>query len=308
MDQRLLVGFASLFWGQTNAYFDLGKMSTIWQPLTTDVFLAHLQGKIELGVYCTNDENLSYWGCIDFDAPQKTKQQDSRAYQAALQVRSQYAEHGITSWIERSKSKGYHVWIFPDRPMSSRQLRQCELSILSELGMSGIEVNPKQENIWNTQVPKTAPNNRRFGIGNLVRIPYSPLANSGRMCILDRAGPMGLPRWLPEALSTRPAPLDLAKLCGQETAVQRAYDGPTGQGRTAGAHQEAWEVWQGDRPILKGERDNQFYTLVRLMKANDVIYSECRQNIIDIYNKKVLDSTGFSIDDALDKVRREYKR
>ncbi len=297
-----------MFWGQSQCYFNLGKMSTVWEPLTVDVFLAHLTGKLELGVYCTNDEALSYWGCVDFDAPEKTKTADSRAYQAALQLKSLYREHDITSWIERSKSKGYHVWVFPNQPMQSRLLRGYQLSAIQQLGMSGIEINPKQESLWHTAIPKTAPANRRFGIGNLVRIPYSPLANSGRMCILDGSRPMGLPEWLPGALSTRPAPSDLAALGGPENGPQRLHVGTEAQGGSAGQHQEAWEIWQGDKAIGKGERDNQFYTIAKLMKANDLIYSNACDEVIRIYQQKVLDTTGFSLDDALAKVRREYGR
>lgn len=310
MEQKHLVGFASLFWGQTNAYFNLGKMSTVWKPLTVDVFLAHLKGELELGVYCTNDQNLSYWGCVDFDAPEKTKQQDSLAYQAALQLRSKYAEYGIQAWIERSRNKGYHVWVFPDRPMPARHLRQCQLSLLSELGMSGIEVNPKQENLWNTSIPKTAPSNRRFGIGNLVRIPYSPLATPGRMCMLDHGRSLPLPVWLPEALSTRPLPSDLEALAGQHGRTERRFvadgvQGPTGSG---GHAQEAWDIWKRNRPIGNGERDNQFFTLAKLMQANGLIYANACEEVMSIYEHKVLDRQGFSMDDALAKVKRVYGR
>lgn len=310
MDRKLLVGFASLFWGQTNAYFDLGKMSTVWKPLTTDVFLSHLKGELELGVYCTNDEALSYWGCVDFDAPEKTKQADSRAYQAALQLRSKYLSYGITSWIERSKSKGYHVWIFPKYAMRSRVLRNFQLSVLSELGMSGIETNPKQESLWHTSIPRTAPANRVFGIGNLVRIPYSPLASPGRMSVVARSGPLGLAEWLPKALETRPLPSALERLAAQETGTERPWTGNQEQGPAgkAGQTQEAWEIWQGDRTIGKGERDNQFYTLVRLMKANGLIYSDACDQLMRIYQQKVLDKQGFSLDNVLSKAKREYGR
>ena len=308
MDQKLLVGFSSLFWGQSQCYFDLKQMKTIWKPLNVDVFYAHLKGEIELGVYCTNDQNLSYWGCIDFDAPEKTKSADSKAYQLAIQVRSQYEEAGIQVWIERSKSKGYHLWVFPQQPMQSRMLRDYQLSILERIGIHGVEVNPKQNDIWHTAIPKTAPNWRRFGIGNLVRIPYSPLANSGRMCFLDRSyRPMGLCEWLPKALASRPAVDSLSRTTRPAESPTYGSPGKGSSDARSSSAQEAWQVWKGDRELYEGERDNQFFTLAKLLRANGVLKSEAEREVKLVYQEKVLDKSSFTLQHALDKVRRVYE-
>lgn len=310
MDQKQLVGFSSLFWGQSNCYFDLMQMKTIWNPLSVDVFHAHLIGEIELGVYCTNDYNLSYWGCIDFDAPEKTKSSDLYAYQMAVRGKSIYEQAGIRAWIERSKSKGYHLWIFPKQPMSSRVLRKAQLSILEEIGISekGIEVNPKQINLWNTPPPKTSYSSRRYGIGNLVRIPYSRLATPGRMSFVDsRYRPLGIAQWLSEALSSRPAPSLVAALARPTQSHTDSAPGQSSPGARSGTAQEAWQVWQGGRELYEGERDNQFYTLAKLLRANGMLRSEAETEVKLVYQQKVLDKSSFTLDNALDKVRRVYQ-
>lgn len=307
MDRKLLVGFSTLFWGQTHCYFDLGQMKTIWKPLTTSVFEKHLKGELELGVYCTNDQAMSYWGCVDFDSD-KTKAGDSRAYQAALQLQGKYEEYGITSWIERSRSKGYHVWIFPKGPMPSRTLRKAQLSCLESLGMSGLEVNPKQETLYDKSKTATAPSNRGFGIGNLVRIPYSPLAMPNRMVCLSRGMGLPLATFASEAMETRPDPTALAKLGRPGERHTGPVERRSGAAGSAGQNQEAYEIWKGDLTIGKGERDNQFYTLTKLLKANGLLYVEACETIQYVYEQKVLDKRGFSLDDALAKVRREYGR
>jgi len=58
----------------------------------------------------------------------------------------QIAEHyGITTYIERSKSKGYHVWLFfPTKGVSARKVRLVINHILDEIESPDTEVFPKQ--------------------------------------------------------------------------------------------------------------------------------------------------------------------
>lgn len=280
-------------------------MKTVWKPLTIQVFQDHLNGKIDLGVYCTNDRSECYWGCIDLDDAR-----DWLVLSAAKEVQEAYKRAGVQSWVERSRSKGYHIWIFPISPTPARIMRQAQLTILEQVGIKGVEVNPKQERLWNLSKPKTSPNNRHFGIGNLVRIPYARIKPDNRMCFLHDSGrPLDLATWLPNALAARAAPGPLLALAAQQEDAQPTQrtgpaHAPAGAG---GARQEAWNIWQGEREINAGERDNQFYTLARLMKANNVPYSSAYDMFVTIYKQKVIDKQGFSIDDALKKLERVYE-
>lgn len=313
MDHSLLVGYASLFWGQTSAWFNLLEMKTEWGRLTTRQFLDHVEGRQELGIYTTNDLGQCYWGCIDIDVPDKLL-----GYQMALSIRSEYQENGITAWIEASRSKGYHVWVFLHGAVSAFLMRQAQMTILETLGIEKIEVNPKQEKLWNLSSPKTAPITRMFGIGNLVRIPYWPYANPGRMMILDQRGrPLSLSTFVPAALESRTAPSDLLRLAAPHRAIRTEQDGLSaesaashggGVGSGRPDNQDAWKVWNGERTIGKGERDNQFYTLAKLLHSHDTLFNEAMQTVRGVYDQQLEDTEDFSLNQALEKVRRVYNR
>jgi len=59
------------------------------------------------------------------------------------------AEHyGLFAYLEKSKSKGYHVWLFfPDDGVSARKLRIVMKFILDEIDFPKIEIFPKQDSI-----------------------------------------------------------------------------------------------------------------------------------------------------------------
>lgn len=304
MNYSLLVGFSSLFWGQNHCWFDLRKMSTVWTPLNVERFAQHLAGKIDLGVYCINDRNQCYWGCVDID-----EKEDWIAFDAALTLRSWYESNGIKAWVERSRSKGYHVWLFFSHPVNARPLQSMQNQALEDCGIGKVEVNPKQVNIWKTNVPKTAPPGRKFGIGNLVRIPYSPNANLGRMVVLDQQGhPLPLPVFVSAALDQRAAPSVLSRFRDPDTAAQRPQGTSQGQVPRGGrlSDQDAYKILEKSRTVGIGERDQQFYTMAKLLHATGMSYSTAIDIITDIYWSQVEDHTDFSLEQALAKVEREY--
>jgi hypothetical protein len=71
--------------------------------------------------------------------------------------------------------------------------------------------------------------------------------------------------------------------------------------------QEAWDVWRGDRELYEGERDNQFFTLAKLLKAKGYLKAEAETEVKLVYQEKVLDKSSFTLQNALDKVRRTYE-
>jgi hypothetical protein len=72
--------------------------------------------------------------------------------------------------------------------------------------------------------------------------------------------------------------------------------------------QEAWLVWNGQRKVEKGERDNQFYTLARILRSRDFLFSQAISEIDAVYAEAVEDTEDFPIEQARDKVRRVYGR
>lgn len=118
----------------------------------------HLTGELEpIGVYPAfpyGHETICYWGCVDFDEGW------SDSFVHAKNLRAVLSEFAIRSWIERSRSKGYHVWIFMDMPAKAATVRRALLAACQIAGAPTKEINPKQENLQAGQV------------GNYVRLPY----------------------------------------------------------------------------------------------------------------------------------------
>jgi len=175
-DSRDLVErFASLFEGRRDAYgadhgecirlneAEHGFQHLVWNGLWKN----HLSGDQPIGVYPI----VSYlvkWGCSDIDVDD---------LQAAVNLRNALKALDITAWIEVSKAKGYHVWVFAEQWISAAIMRRALLAAHDIAGVPATEVNPKQERL--------APN----AFGNYVRLPYpgglQAQWNDGRRLVID---------------------------------------------------------------------------------------------------------------------------
>jgi len=116
----------------------------------------HLAGMSGIGVYPVNHEmgNTVRWGCIDFD------EGEVESWSHALNIRELLHDLDLPVWIERSRSKGYHVWMFTGDWIDARWMRRLLLGACKVVGAPSKEVNPKAE--------KTNPDQ----LGNFVRLPY----------------------------------------------------------------------------------------------------------------------------------------
>jgi hypothetical protein len=98
--------FKSCFTGLENVYgtYDTktGWVRQLKEPVTEDVIRAHLTGKQSYGVYLLTGEKTNALA-VDFDQDELST---PIAYVAGAR------RYDISAYIERSKSKGYHVWIF----------------------------------------------------------------------------------------------------------------------------------------------------------------------------------------------------
>ena len=88
--------------------------------------------------------------------------------------------YGLAAHLERSKSKGYHVWMFlEERGVSARKARLVVRHILAEIGKPLTEVFPKQDSL-NTDVQ----------YGNFIYTPlFGNLVPHGRTVFVDPADP-----------------------------------------------------------------------------------------------------------------------
>jgi hypothetical protein len=85
--------------------------------------------------------------------------------------------------LEKTKSKGWRVWLFFSAPVPARHVRRLFRAALDRAGLpSSIEIFPKQD-----FVGKPTPSNP-FPVGNYVHLPYfggGPSGDRGRRVMVD---------------------------------------------------------------------------------------------------------------------------
>jgi len=166
-DDEIIEGFADLFRGGKIA-IDTGD----FRPWTNhdgtfieaqgEEYLTkitdHLHADPAIGVYplfAEEDGLKVYWGCVDFD------EGIQESYTHAKNVHQILKQLDVQSWIERSRSKGYHLWVFFTTPMYARDVRAGLLAVCDIVEAPTKEVNPKQVEL------------SERGWGNGVRLPYA---------------------------------------------------------------------------------------------------------------------------------------
>lgn len=147
IDRNIAV-FRALFRGRQDAYGAGGGMC-VKQALSADVLVGHLSGEKRIGVYPLSPTILDgegvYWACLDID--------DSDL-NLAIESMGALAELGVQGYIERSKRKGYHVWVFFAEPVPANHAR----ALLRYAGAEH-EIFPKQDKLVDG------------GYGNYVNLP-----------------------------------------------------------------------------------------------------------------------------------------
>lgn len=134
--------FRNLFVGLPNVYgtYDLssGKARQVKASVTNEVFLKHLQGYQPYGVYLlVNDRTRAV--VVDFDSANKMW---------PFEFLSSADHYGIEAYIECSKSKGFHVWIFfNNNGVPAFKARVVAQHILNEIEQPSTEIFPKQDRL-----------------------------------------------------------------------------------------------------------------------------------------------------------------
>lgn len=143
--------------------------------LRVDNWHAQLQHHFDIG--CKHPigvypmwENKVIWGCVDYD------EGDEKSWVHAVNtIKVLQLVAGITGWIERSRSKGYHVWVFANDWVPAIDMRRALLAAAQVVGAPMKEINPKQ-----AELPADK-------LGNYVRLPYpkGPEAVGPRRVVVD---------------------------------------------------------------------------------------------------------------------------
>lgn len=192
--ESVLANFCSLFQGRLDAYGTEEGGCLRADPASKlhfmDAMDRHLCGRDPVGVYPMVEQEdgwVVHWGCVDFDEGED----DSYVYACNLQL--VLTSFGIEGWIERSRSKGYHVWVFFHDWVPASAARHALYAACEIAGAPTKEVNPKQESLKDGK------------IGNYVRLPYPDGYNhqGHRRVVISDGDELSLDEFVWSALQTR---------------------------------------------------------------------------------------------------------
>ena len=132
--------FRSRFTGLLNAYgtYDVRTglaHRQVKEPVTDRVIFDHLTGRRPYGVYLLVKDRARALA-VDFDVDDVS---------ASVEFVRRARDHSIPCHIERSKSKGYHTWLFFARPLLATKVRAIVSNILAEMATPQTEVFPKHD-------------------------------------------------------------------------------------------------------------------------------------------------------------------
>lgn len=143
-----------------------GRAWQVKSTVTEQVILDHLRGLRPFGLYLLQGAETTAI-VADFD---NGRLRDS------VSVVEQGRCHGIPLHIERSKSKGFHAWMFLEIPISASKGRRVMRQLLEASGHGDVEVFPKQDQI----------HLESGEYGNFINAPlFGRLVPSGRTVFLD---------------------------------------------------------------------------------------------------------------------------
>lgn len=166
--------FKDLFAGLQEVYgtYDpaTGKVRQEKKPVTDEVILSHLRGGRPYGVYLLTGTTTRALA-VDFD---QERLELPVSYVAAA------SRYGLSAYIERSKSKGYHVWMFfESKGVLAHEARVVAKKILADMGAAGTEIFPKQDALTDG-----------VSYGNFINAPlFGGLVPKGRTIFVDPTAP-----------------------------------------------------------------------------------------------------------------------
>lgn len=155
----------SIFDGRGDAYgLETSlKAVTVRQPLTDDLISDHIEGKKRIGFFPLLQTGQVKVACIDLDREDK---------EVLTKVIVNLLEKEFYPYTEKSKSRGYHVWVFFDELVQASLVRD----VLSQItGDKEIEIFPKQDTV-----------KQNNGLGNFVFLPlHGESVKNGRTVFLN---------------------------------------------------------------------------------------------------------------------------
>ncbi|MCP4704686.1 MAG: hypothetical protein GY865_08760 [candidate division Zixibacteria bacterium] len=144
------------------------KVHIVKKAVTEEVIFKHLKGIQPFGVFLLVHDR-TYAIAADFD---------DGTFEHAHTFIKRAAHYGLPAYMERSKSKGYHAWIFFEKDgVLAAKARIVVAQILEEIEVPSTEIFPKQDAI---------DSNRTFG--NFINAPlFGSLVLRDRTVFVDTA-------------------------------------------------------------------------------------------------------------------------
>lgn len=149
-DQELFESFCDLFDGNRSAVGteNGGCLHLSFQEGWVHAMERHLRhgGDDAIGVYPLRyfpyTAHVGWyvkWGCVDWDDG------DEESYAHAFNVQQLLKRFGVTGWLERSRSKGWHLWVFAQDWTPAWIMRRGLLMACKLVDAPTREINPKAE-------------------------------------------------------------------------------------------------------------------------------------------------------------------
>ena len=290
LDKQRVSTFARLFKGRMDAYgTEEGGCLRVAQwawPTFEGKIEDHLHGDTPIGVYpMVNDSEqdwVVFWGCVDFD------EGDTISFIHAQNLQTVLEAFDISSWIERSRSKGYHVWVFSSEAISASRMRRALLAACQIAKAPTKEINPKAEGFFYTEQDGTERADWSK-IGNYVRLPYPKgWEETHRRCMVDSDGyAIGLSTFVDIAFPTRIDDLDLEPLLElyvPPAAPKFVHNGVTSSDDTLPSTNEmnsvAYNVWK-DGPFEGCDRSGALWKLAKELRKSGYAFPETLKFVND---------------------------
>ena len=139
--------------------------------MSSSLIAGHLDGSQGIGIYpirersTVDDLLVVQWGCCDIDTGD---------WNEAYRLGYALEKMGLEPWVERSRSKGWHIWVFADDWVEAWVMRRALKVAYGAIDLRAKEANPKSESLRPDQ------------LGNYVRLPYKGGLNTlvDRQCMM----------------------------------------------------------------------------------------------------------------------------
>ncbi len=289
MSELLVDQFYDLFQGREDAVL-VDPPRQVKEPDIEDYVHQHLSGPQNIAIYPMREGREVKWICTDIDTGD-TKGQ-------AWDLHDAWQYYGITSWVETSKSKGHHVWVFCEDWVPAIIARRAGLFIHEMAQVPATELNPKQE--------------LTEGFGNCVRIPYPRSRNPGRQSVLKHDGSLYTPDEFAErALGTRTPIEPLQRLAQMWTPRPRQVKRNQADSSSWNENSDflAKRVFADENEMIpEGGRDNTFFVLACYMHARGFEKSEAMNHITEIWNNQTENKETFPLRAVQEKIHRVYEQ